>query len=195
MPTKVEKDSVTGTETTGHEWDGIKELNTPLPRWWLYLLYATIAFSLVYYVLYPTVPGFDGLLDTITDHLTPESSPQEDYPAISEILINSFETMQETLSRYKLAANPPDLLISIPRNICAAHEFFRASELIDAGELEADVAKRHEIYDEAQRIVYEEAPAIFLFLPEEVEACHISVQNWVPSSDSRENMHDVWLSE
>ena len=50
-----------------------------------------------------------------------------------EVLINSFETMQETLSRYKLAANPPDLLISIPKNICAAHEFFRASELIEAG--------------------------------------------------------------
>ncbi len=64
MPTKVEKDSITGTETTGHEWDGIKELNTPLPRWWLYILYATIAYSLVYYVLYPTIPGFDGLLDT-----------------------------------------------------------------------------------------------------------------------------------
>ena len=62
MPTKAEKDSVTGTETTGHEWDGIKELNTPLPKWWLYVFYATIAFSLVYYVLYPTVPGFDGLV-------------------------------------------------------------------------------------------------------------------------------------
>ena len=64
MPTKAEKDSVTGTETTGHEWDGIKELNTPLPKWWLYVFYATIAFSLVYYLLYPTVPGFDGLLGT-----------------------------------------------------------------------------------------------------------------------------------
>ncbi len=62
MPTKVEKDAITGTETTGHEWDGIKELNTPLPRWWLYVLYATIAWSLVYYVLYPTIPGSKGLL-------------------------------------------------------------------------------------------------------------------------------------
>jgi len=60
MPTKAEKDSVTGTETTGHEWDGIKELNTPLPRWWLYVLYATIAYSLVYWVLYPAIPGFSG---------------------------------------------------------------------------------------------------------------------------------------
>ena len=66
--------------------------------------------------------------------------------------------------------------------------------LIDAGEVEMDAAKRHEIYDEAQRIVYEEAPAIFLFVPEEIEACRTSVQNWVPSLDSRENMHDVWLS-
>ena len=33
---KKEIDDVSGTETTGHEWDGIKELNTPLPRWWLW---------------------------------------------------------------------------------------------------------------------------------------------------------------
>ena len=60
MPTKAEKDSVTGTETTGHEWDGIKELNTPLPKWWLYVMYATIAYSLVYWVLYPSIPGITG---------------------------------------------------------------------------------------------------------------------------------------
>jgi peptide/nickel transport system substrate-binding protein len=71
----------------------------------------------------------------------------------------------------------------------------RVDELIDAGEMEADVAKRHEIYDEAQRIVYEEAPAVFLFVPEEIEACRSTVRNWVPSPDGRENMHDVWLSE
>jgi peptide/nickel transport system substrate-binding protein len=71
----------------------------------------------------------------------------------------------------------------------------RVDELIDAGEVESDATRRHEIYDEAQRIVYEEAPAIFLFVPEEIEACHVSVRNWVPSPDGRENMHDVWLSE
>ena len=38
------------SETTGHEWDGIKELNTPLPRWWLYTFYATIVWALVYWV-------------------------------------------------------------------------------------------------------------------------------------------------
>ncbi|MFD2264991.1 cytochrome-c oxidase, cbb3-type subunit III [Lacibacterium aquatile] len=60
MPTKIEKDLVTGTDTTGHEWDGIKELNTPLPRWWLYSLYATVIWGLVWSVLYPTWPGITG---------------------------------------------------------------------------------------------------------------------------------------
>jgi cytochrome c oxidase cbb3-type subunit 3 len=61
MPTKVETDSVTGTETTGHEWDGIKELNNPLPRWWLIVLWVTIIWSGLYYVVYPTLPGWEGL--------------------------------------------------------------------------------------------------------------------------------------
>src|SRR5579859_5045833 len=56
MPTKTEKDAITGRETTGHEWDGIRELDTPLPKWWLYVLYATIAFAAVYCVLYPAIP-------------------------------------------------------------------------------------------------------------------------------------------
>lgn len=56
-------DHVTGVETTGHEWDGIRELNNPLPRWWLWIFYATVAFSVVYWVLYPAwpaLPGFQG---------------------------------------------------------------------------------------------------------------------------------------
>ena len=51
-----EIDDVTGTATTGHEWDGIKELNTPLPRWWLYTFYACIVFALGYSVVYPAWP-------------------------------------------------------------------------------------------------------------------------------------------
>lgn len=60
MPTKIEKDAVTGTMTTGHEWDGIKELNTPLPKWWLYVLYATIVWSALWALLYPSFPGLTG---------------------------------------------------------------------------------------------------------------------------------------
>ena len=43
----IQVDKVSGQTTTGHEWDGIRELNTPLPRWWLYLFYLTIAFAVV----------------------------------------------------------------------------------------------------------------------------------------------------
>ena len=55
-----EKDEHSGTETTGHEWDGIKELDTPLPRWWLYLFYACILFAIGYWVLFPAWPGLHG---------------------------------------------------------------------------------------------------------------------------------------
>jgi cytochrome c oxidase cbb3-type subunit III len=46
--------------TTGHEWDGIEELNTPLPRWWLFLFYATIIWSIGYWVVYPAWPTVTG---------------------------------------------------------------------------------------------------------------------------------------
>ena len=49
-------DPHSGTETTGHEWDGITELDTPLPRWWLYIWYGCIAFAIVYWVLMPAWP-------------------------------------------------------------------------------------------------------------------------------------------
>lgn len=62
MPTKIEKDAVTGTMTTGHEWDGIRELNTPLPKWWLWVFYACVVWSIGYYVFYPTLPGVNGIL-------------------------------------------------------------------------------------------------------------------------------------
>ena len=50
-----EIDSVTNVETTGHEWDGIKELNNPLPRWWVYVFYACIVFAIGYSVYYPAI--------------------------------------------------------------------------------------------------------------------------------------------
>ncbi|KFC70474.1 Cbb3-type cytochrome c oxidase subunit [Bosea sp. LC85] len=51
-----ESDVATGQSTTGHEWDGIRELNTPLPRWWLGIFYATIIWSVGYWVIYPAWP-------------------------------------------------------------------------------------------------------------------------------------------
>lgn len=55
-----ETDDVTGVETTGHEWDGIRELDNPLPRWWLWVWYGCIAFSIGYWVLMPAWPGLHG---------------------------------------------------------------------------------------------------------------------------------------
>lgn len=49
-------DRVSGVTTTGHEWDGIKELNNPLPRWWLWIFYATIVWAALYAIAYPAIP-------------------------------------------------------------------------------------------------------------------------------------------
>lgn len=57
---KPEFDAATGRATTGHEWDGIKELNSPLPKWWVYLFYATIVWSIGYWVVYPAWPLISG---------------------------------------------------------------------------------------------------------------------------------------
>ena len=53
-------DSLSGQSTTGHEWDGIKELNTPLPRWWLFTFYATIIWAVGYWLVYPAWPLVHG---------------------------------------------------------------------------------------------------------------------------------------
>jgi len=59
-------DEATGTQTVGHEWDGIEELDTPMPRWWLWTFYASIVFAVGYVIAYPAIPmvrkGTEGLL-------------------------------------------------------------------------------------------------------------------------------------
>jgi cytochrome c oxidase cbb3-type subunit 3 len=53
-------DETTGIETTGHEWDGIRELNNPLPRWWVYTFYVTIAWAVAYVIAMPAIPYMTG---------------------------------------------------------------------------------------------------------------------------------------
>jgi cytochrome c oxidase cbb3-type subunit 3 len=53
-------DEVTGETTTGHSYDGIEELNTPLPRWWLWTFYATIVWGVGYTIAYPAWPMING---------------------------------------------------------------------------------------------------------------------------------------
>lgn len=53
-------DQHSGVETTGHEWDGIRELDNPLPRWWLWVMWATVIWAVVYWILMPAWPGLHG---------------------------------------------------------------------------------------------------------------------------------------
>ncbi len=59
-PAGSRRDDATGTHTVGHEWDGIEELDTPLPRWWVTIFVACIVFAIGYVVLYPALPGLNG---------------------------------------------------------------------------------------------------------------------------------------
>jgi peptide/nickel transport system substrate-binding protein len=70
----------------------------------------------------------------------------------------------------------------------------RVNELIRVGEVTANPADRQRIYDEAQEIIYEEAPAVFLVLVEEIGAASTRVLGWEPASDGRINLHDVCLA-
>ncbi|MAM93042.1 cytochrome-c oxidase, cbb3-type subunit III [Parvibaculum sp.] len=53
-------DDVTGVETTGHSWDGIRELNNPLPKWWIYTFYVSIAWAVAYWIVMPAWPYLTG---------------------------------------------------------------------------------------------------------------------------------------
>lgn len=58
MDDTPERDDITGIDTTGHEWDGIKELNNPMPKWWVWSYYACILWAVVYAYMMPSVPYF-----------------------------------------------------------------------------------------------------------------------------------------
>jgi len=82
MAEKKRIDEPTGTETVGHEWDGIEELNTPLPRWWLWTLYATILWGIAYTIAYPAWPMISeataGVLNwSSRDQLTKEMAVEQ----------------------------------------------------------------------------------------------------------------------
>lgn len=59
MADKSHGDDSSGIETTGHEWDGIRELDNPLPRWWLWIFLASIIWSVGYWFVYPAWPLID----------------------------------------------------------------------------------------------------------------------------------------
>lgn len=65
--------------------------------------------------------------------------------------------------------------------------------LLTKGSTETNPDRAREIYTRAQEIIYNEAPWVFGYVPMEIEACSKNVENWVPSSDSRINLHRVGL--
>jgi cytochrome c oxidase cbb3-type subunit 3 len=101
---RIEIDQPTGQTTTGHEWDGIKELNTPLPRWWLWTFYACVAFSLVWVVLYPAIP----LIHSATHGVLGYSTRGEVETALTAAKTAQAGNLEKvaTLSLKDIAANP-----------------------------------------------------------------------------------------
>ena len=71
-------------------------------------------------------------LETFATKREKESAAQAD-PGILELFARSLDVVQEAVTRFKLAAQPPDLVIAIPRNACAFYEFHRAEEMIEFG--------------------------------------------------------------
>ena len=70
MQTNIEQDANSVDETTMDDWHGLKELNQPLPKWWIYILYATMVWSAAYFVLYPSVPWFNTYFHGILGYST-----------------------------------------------------------------------------------------------------------------------------
>jgi cytochrome c oxidase cbb3-type subunit 3 len=97
MAGRAERDPVTGRETTGHEWDGIRELNTPLPTWWLYTFYVTIAFAIVWAILYPSLPWLGGTLGYTERQgvaKTLQRASAEQRPLVDRIVATSLEDIR-----------------------------------------------------------------------------------------------------
>ena len=113
-----EIDATSGTETTGHEWDGIKELNTPMPKWWLYTFYATVVWAAVYCVLYPAWPlvttttqgvlGYSSRADVAKDIETAKAAQSEFLDQIKASSLEDIRSNGRTSSSSPLpAAGPP----------------------------------------------------------------------------------------
>lgn len=77
MADKREIDEATQTETTGHDWDGIKELDTPMPKWWLWTLYGTIVWGVIYTLLMPAWPLVHGATPGLLGYSSRQSVASE----------------------------------------------------------------------------------------------------------------------
>jgi len=84
MSDTPDRDPLTGRSTTGHEWDGIRELNTPLPKWWVYTFVVSIVVAIVYCVLFPAIPGLHGHTDGMLGYSTRAALSRDQAAAAAE---------------------------------------------------------------------------------------------------------------
>ena len=108
MADKPTVDDLTGIETTGHEWDGIKELNNPLPLWWLWILYACIIWSFGYWIAYPAWPlvtdytkgilGYSSRTEIITDMADAKQRQATQLLKLEKVSLEEIRTDPDLLS-------------------------------------------------------------------------------------------------
>jgi len=106
-------DEVTGVETTGHSWDGIRELNNPLPRWWVLTFYATIVWSLAYMIAYPAwplirsatsgLPGYSSRADVKAELAEAEAAKETYVQAVQGLSVAEIEA-DEALRTFAISA-------------------------------------------------------------------------------------------
>lgn len=99
-------DKVSGVETTGHEWDGLKELNNPLPRWWLWVWAATAIWSVWCFVVYPAWPTLDGATKGTSGYTQAKelAESQDEILARQSAYLEKFEE-----ASFKKIMNDPEL--------------------------------------------------------------------------------------
>jgi cytochrome c oxidase cbb3-type subunit 3 len=91
-------------KTTGHEWDGIEERDTPLPRWWLWSFYATIVFSLGYVIAYPAIPFLNSASEGVLGW-TSRGALEQEQAAVKKSRAG-IEHQLASLDVEQIAANP-----------------------------------------------------------------------------------------
>lgn len=101
MALKPTKPAAKPVETTGHEWDGLAELNNPLPKWWLYTWIACIVVAVGQMVLYPSIPGISGYWHGLLGYST-RAGVDRDVKAL---------VVQRAASMDKIAAMPIDAVM------------------------------------------------------------------------------------
>ena len=110
-------------ETTGHSWDGIEELNNPLPRWWLWTFYGTVVWGIGYTIMFPAWPMISGATEGMLGWSTRGEAAAEiaavdaaQAPRLEELQQANLATISETPELEGFAVNAGAALF---RNNCS----------------------------------------------------------------------------